>query len=66
MQASSIDFKGLSLFFEYYWPTGKRKFDSVVDTYLKTTGIYPLQPFHAGQLWTGNFQAANLLNPINY
>ena len=46
----STDFKGLSLFFQYYWPTGKRKFDSVVHTYLKTIGTYLLQPFHAGQL----------------
>ena len=46
----STDFKGLLLFFEYYWPTGKIKFNSVIHTYLKTIGTYPLQPFHAGQL----------------
>ena len=62
----STDFKGLSLFSEYYCPTGKRKCDSVVHTYLKTIGTYLLQPFHAGQLWTENFQVVIFIEPYTY
>ena len=63
LACQNTDFKDLSLIFEYYWPTGKRKFDSVVHTYLKTIGTYPLQSFHAGQLRIENFQVAIFIEP---